>query len=379
MTAPCIAPIRMIDPHGVARSVRCKSRRHARCPSCSTQYGGDAFQLIKAGMSGGKDVPETVATRPRLFVTLTAPSFGAVHRATTKSPCRPRRGDPLCEHGIPLACMSRHAQGDRAVGTPMCPDCYDYEGAVLFNFHAPELWRRFTIALKRRMAAAVGLTPAGLLEQVRVQFAKVAEFQARGVVHFHAIIRLDGADDSDILPHWATEELLAEAIKQAVVVVSLIAQDHLLQWGDRVDARPIVSHANGELSDNRMAGYLAKYTTKAAEDSGGLDRRVRTLNDPMLKTVSPHVKAMVQMCFALATPYRRLDKWAHMLGFGGHYTTKSRRYSTTFQKLRTARAAFHTVEGEETVPVIGTWRFASSAPTLDQMTSSIALRAILRA
>jgi hypothetical protein len=27
---------------------------------------------------------------------------------------------------------------------------------------------------------------------VRVQFAKVAEFQRRGIVHFHALIRLDG-------------------------------------------------------------------------------------------------------------------------------------------------------------------------------------------
>jgi hypothetical protein len=25
----------------------------------------------------------------------------------------------------------------------------------------------------------------------------------------------------------------------------------------------------------------------------------------------------------------RLGKWAHMLGFGGHFSTKSRRYSTT--------------------------------------------------
>ena len=27
----------------------------------------------------------------------------------------------------------------------------------------------------------------------RVQFAKVAEFQRRGIIHFHALIRLDGA------------------------------------------------------------------------------------------------------------------------------------------------------------------------------------------
>ena len=33
----------------------------------------------------------------------------------------------------------------------------------------------------------------------------------------------------------------------------------------------------------------------------------------------------------------RLCKWAHMLGYGGHFLTKSRRYSTTFGILRRAR------------------------------------------
>ncbi|WP_431914280.1 replication initiator, partial [Micromonospora carbonacea] len=35
--------------------------------------------------------------------------------------------------------------------------------------------------------------------------------------------------------------------------------------------------------------------------------------------------------------YARLRRWAHMLGFGGHFLTKARRYSVTFQTLRDAR------------------------------------------
>jgi excisionase family DNA binding protein len=31
-------------------------------------------------------------------------------------------------------------------------------------------------------------------------------------------------------------------------------------------------------------------------------------------------------------------RWAHMLGYGGHFLTKSRRYSITFGQLRNARA-----------------------------------------
>jgi hypothetical protein len=37
----------------------------------------------------------------------------------------------------------------------------------------------------------------------------------------------------------------------------------------------------------------------------------------------------------------RLCKWAHMLGYGGHFLTKSRRYSTTFGVLRRARFGHH--------------------------------------
>ena len=34
----------------------------------------------------------------------------------------------------------------------------------------------------------------------------------------------------------------------------------------------------------------------------------------------------------------RTDRWAHQLGYGGHFLTKSRHYSTTFTTLRAARA-----------------------------------------
>ncbi|GAB1693425.1 replication initiator [Krasilnikovia sp. M28-CT-15] len=39
-------------------------------------------------------------------------------------------------------------------------------------------------------------------------------------------------------------------------------------------------------------------------------------------------------------PYFRLRRWAHMLGFGGHFLTKSRRYSITFALLREQRIVF---------------------------------------
>src|SRR3712207_7994130 len=82
-------------PDGVVHT-RCNNRRASRCEPCSRLYQGDAWQLILAGLTGGKDVADTVKNHPMLFVTLTAPSFGPVHtRATDASgrvtPCRARR------------------------------------------------------------------------------------------------------------------------------------------------------------------------------------------------------------------------------------------------------------------------------------------------
>ena len=41
-----------------------------------------------------------------------------------------------------------------------------------------------------------------------------------------------------------------------------------------------------------------------------------------------------------APAHTRLCKWAHALGHGGHFLTKSRRYSVTFGQLRRARTEY---------------------------------------
>jgi hypothetical protein len=49
---------------------------------------------------------------------------------------------------------------------------------------------------------------------------------------------------------------------------------------------------------------------------------------------------------ATSNPYARLRRWAHMLGFGGHFLTKARRYSITFQLLRDTRVNFRRHEDQ---------------------------------
>ena len=133
----------------------CGTRRASVCPSCARTYQYDAYHLLKAGLAGSRSagVPEDVALRPVVLLTLTAPSFGLVHGLRTTGgkpmPCRARRDKPLCPHGRPAWCSRRHRPGDPVLGKPLCLDCYDHDAHVVWNHHASELWRRTSIALRR--------------------------------------------------------------------------------------------------------------------------------------------------------------------------------------------------------------------------------------
>ena len=342
-------------PDGVVL-VACGNRRVSRCPSCSTTYRRDAYSLVRAGLAGDevRGISAELANHPRVFATLTAPSFGAVHRRVVRGastlPCHRGASDATCSHGRPLSCRIRHGQEDSALGQPLCPDCYDYEGAVLWNARAGVLWRRTTIAMSRLLAARAGVSRHEIADLVRVSFVKVAEFQSRGLAHLHVILRLDGPERSTP-PAWATTDLLADIVAQAALQTTLRTQGPdgtplVVRWGTQLDIRPIRRNAEGECSDVRVAGYLAKYSTKAAENAGGADRRLRSSYEIGQLAVTDHARAMMATCWALGGDPRyehlRLRAWAHMLGFRGHFLTKARRYSVTFGTLRTARLRYRT-------------------------------------
>ncbi|GGS15907.1 hypothetical protein GCM10010284_56740 [Streptomyces rubiginosohelvolus] len=72
------------EPGGRLR-LACGNRRASRCPSCAWTYAGDTYHLIRAGLAGDdrRAIPATVRDHPRVFATLTAPSFGRVHNRPT--------------------------------------------------------------------------------------------------------------------------------------------------------------------------------------------------------------------------------------------------------------------------------------------------------
>lgn len=336
--------------------VPCGNRRADRCPACSRVYARDTFELIRTGLLGGKQVPEAVADNPLVFATLTAPSFGHVHGLRNGGRCRPRQGTETCPHGRLLSCHKVHDDGDDQVGSPLCWECYDWTSAVVWQWHAPELWRRATIALRRALAGCLGVTGTGLRKIATVQYAKVAEFQARGLVHFHALIRLDGPDGPGS-PAPLDGLTLAKLVEQAVRGVQVEASPvdgadvpRMLRFGVQLDARTVRTGRPGDLIDDvrssdelhagQVAGYLAKYATKSTSESG---------------VPRPHHQRMEHECIDLSqramtcdpdSSYFLLGKWARMLGFRGHFSTKSRAYSVTLGRLRAARRRFARLKAE---------------------------------
>ncbi|MGW1799724.1 replication initiator protein RepSA [Streptomyces sp. NPDC001984] len=359
------------EPGGRLR-VACGNRRASRCPACAWTYAGDTYHLMRAGLAGDedKDIPATVRDHPRVFATLTAPSFGPVHNRPDRGTCR---------------CGTRHAADDPALGTALDPASYDYAGAVLFNNHAGDLWVRFVNRLRREIAARAGLTQRELADVCRVSYGKVAEFQKRGAVHFHAVIRLDGPDGPDSPPpSWASTDLLTDAIRSAAAhsytSVSIPAAGdqpaRTFRLGTQLDVRPVKAFGDGsDLTEKAVASYVAKYATKAAENTGTLDRRIGELAELDRHGVPDHARRLITACRDLDALYpdRRLWAWAHMLGFRGHFSSKSRRYSTTLGSLRQARADYRAAQERaalglddlepDTVLVLADWQYAGHGHT----------------
>jgi hypothetical protein len=359
----------------------CGDRRASVCPACSERYRADTWQVIAAGLRGGKGVPAEVAGHPAVFLTLTAPSFGLVHSRRTAStgrvlPCRPRRKPAACLHGRELRCPRHHEQDEGVLGLPLCLDCYDHAGQVVWNAHVGELWRRTVIGLRRelaRVARSRGTT-------VRVSYAKVAEFQRRGVVHLHALLRLDGIDPAEperiVPPHGLTIADLEAAVRRAAGTAFATEphpnrpQGWRIGWGEQLDIRPLRLRSASELTDRTVVAYLAKYATKSTETTGHVSKRLTASTVDLYADPRTHTGRLIDACWTLggAHGWDGLRRWAHMLGFGGHFGTRSRRYSTTLRALRAARRLWRRRElvetrdhtDEETTLVVGSWTYSGT-------------------
>ena len=176
-------------------------------------------------------------------------------------------------------------------------------------------------------------------------------------MHYHTLIRLDPTDnDTDTtgepepaVSGWQLATLVRHAANQIRLPVTL---DHpaatpfpegrtlTLRFGAQIDAQPLTA-ANDTAKPGlarRVASYLAKYTTKSVAEFGVAARRISPTAIPELD-IPAHTRRILSTLAKLAAlpGNAAMAGWLHTLGYRGHVTTKSRRYSTTMTALRAAR------------------------------------------
>jgi replication initiator protein RepSA len=198
-------------------------------------------------------------------------------------------------------------------------------------------------------------------------------------VHFHAVIRLDGPDGpADPPPAGLDQAALRIAITAAARAATLTVHRPdgsplVLGWGTQLDLREVTAAARaqieddaGEISDAALAGYIAKYATKGTGAHQGADRPIHDIAVVEHLHLGDHHRRMIVTAWELGglDEYDGLNlrRWAHMLGFRGHFLTKSQRYSVTFKALRGVRR---------------TWRLLADLAQLDAETTDNAIPADL--
>jgi hypothetical protein len=265
-----------------------------------------------------------------------------------------------------MACFTRHTRHDARLGQPLCPDCYDHAAHVVWNNNTGELWRRTKQAIERRLNTAA--RRRHLPHGVRVSHGKAAEYQARGAVHFHVLLRLDGLDDDDpgnLLPPppGITVADLEDATRQAAAAITCLTPPHpaqpagwLIGWGTEFDVRIVTLRGTDTVTDLMVASYLAKYSTKGTEVTGHASPRITPATVALYADPEgSHTERLIHACWKLGRhpEFRSLQRWAHMLGFGGHFLTKGRLYSIRFRDLRDARITYRRTQdtGPEHKPI----------------------------
>lgn len=160
----------------------------------------------------------------------------------------------------------------------------------------------------------------------------------------------------------------------------------VLRWGRQVDVRVVRPGARtedpaGPLTGEQVAGYLAKYATKDATSIAGNHQGRAHLR--VMRAVCAELAARAACAHEPEHDYRRMGKWVHCLGFRGHFSTKSRRYSITLGALRRARTRWQQLaaasrrtgepldtadlerrlldeDEDDTTLVVGSWTYAGT-------------------
>src|SRR4051794_33687107 len=144
-----------------------------------------------------------------------------------------------------------------------------------------------------------------------------------------------------------------------------------VRFGEQLHTRVLAGDDNGDLNPGQVAAYVAKYSCKASHEQ--ITTRDTDPDRWRDRGIPEQLIAMATAALRLADRpgLRGLGSWVHMLGFRGHFVTKSRGYSTRLGDLRAARAAYRAhqdeppddsaVEAEDdSAAVVAFWQYLGS-------------------
>lgn len=264
--------------------VRCGSRVRSACESCAELYRGDWAAIARSGIFDGP-----VDQFSFYMVTLTAPSFGRVHRV-------PRSDDD--EKPKRCRCGVVHTVEDAALrGAPLDPERYDYLGQVAWNRDSGLLWDRTRRRLRDRWAS--------------VEFFIVREWQDRGVLHTHALVRI--ARSEAPLP-----EQLEVAARTAVAFSKI--DGAVVEWGEqsRCDRLRVSTEAARTVwYMSKALNYVLKDVAREAGASPAFDHLVRL-----------HAAARAIRCSDDCVPPDCPSRVHQRVGARSHVVSASRRTKT---------------------------------------------------
>ena len=299
----------------------CGSRLAERCPHCSEVYARDAMSVFNGGVESG-EVPVTHYT----FITFTAPGsqvFGRTHQRVVKE----RKGKK--PHVVRCSCKHTHREDDIRIGTPVNPDTYRYDLAAEFN------------AVSSRLLA-ITLQRLGRARGEKLDYARVAEFQKRGLIHFHVLVK------GTVLPELVREVVLGKSDDDDNVLSEPVAHNGW-KWGEQVDVKVI------DRDDKKQVGYyllkLISYALKGTDSStnGPIDHRAQ-MQKSALRGCScekgrdcargSRYNAKTRSFYdgEMAHKFCRRHQLAYNgWGFRGHILAFSRGWGMTFKAVRQRR------------------------------------------
>ena len=185
------------------------------------------------------------------------------------------------------------------------PECFDHEGA-----RGLEQPARRAVAAHHDLPAAQARPPArdrrrsGCASSCAPSYVKVAEYQRRGLVHLHVVIRLDRA-----MPDYRARRAQAarrgaspsscSSTRSAPPSPTCARRSRTSSAAGTCAGAPSSTSAALDAHERReVAGYLAKYATKSTEQAGGVLHRVTEAAVDQLP-VREHVRAFLRAAFEL--------------------------------------------------------------------------------